>query len=120
MLSQYSPKMRILFWVALISSYVLAIMPQEMAPSFQSLSDKSLHFIAFAVLTLLLNLSYRMQWWKTVVYLLFYAIFIEFSQTFTPNRCAEWLDIVADAIGIVLGLVLYVVYKKLEAICAND
>jgi len=118
--SQYSQKMRILFLIALISSYVLAIMPQEMVPSFQSLSDKSLHFIAFAVLTLLLNLSYRMPWWKSVLYLLFYATFIEFSQTFTPNRCAEWLDIVADAIGITLGLVLYAGYKKLEAICANS
>jgi len=115
--SQYSKTMRILFWIALISSYVLAIIPQDMAPSFQSLSDKSLHFIAFAVLTLLLNLSYRMPWWKTVIYLLFYATFIEFSQTFTPNRCAEWLDIIADAIGIILGLVLYAGYKKLEAIC---
>jgi len=117
--SQYSHKMRILFWIALISSYILAIMPQDMAPSFQSLSDKSLNFIAFSVLTLLLNLSYRMPWWKTVVSLLFYAIFIEFSQIFTPNRCAEWLDIVADAIGIVLGLVLYAGYKKLEEICEN-
>ena len=115
--SQYSHTMRILFWIALISSYILAIMPQEMAPSFQSLSDKSLHFIAFAVLALLLNLSYRISWWRSVFYLLFYAAFIEFSQTFTPNRCAEWLDIAADAIGIVLGLVLYAGYKKLEKIC---
>jgi len=111
--------MRILFWIALVSSYILAIIPQEIAPSFQSLSDKSLHFIAFAVLTLLLNLSYRIPWWKSVVYLLFYAIFIEVSQIFTPNRCAEGLDIVADAIGISLGLALYAGYKKLEMVCGN-
>ncbi len=95
-------------------------MPQEMAPTFQSLSDKSLHFIAFAVLTLLLNLSYRMPWWQSVVFLLFYALYIEFSQMFTPNRCTEWLDVVADGIGIVLGLVLYAGYKKLEVICENN
>ena len=117
---QYSKQMKILFWIALISSYVLAIIPQEIAPAFQSLSDKSLHFIAFAVLTLLLNLSYRMVWWKPVLYLLFYAVFIEFSQMFTPNRCAEWLDIVADAIGIALGLFLYWGYKKLKVICENS
>ena len=105
--------------MALIGSYILAILPQDMAPSFQSLSDKTLHFIAFAVLALLLNLSYKMAWWKSVVTLLLYACFIEFSQYFTPNRCAEWLDIVADGIGIVIGLLLYWGYKKLEAICAN-
>jgi len=54
-----------------------------------------------------------------MVYLLFYAVFIEFSQTFTPSRCAEWLDIVADAIGIALGLVLYAGYKKWEDSCEN-
>ncbi len=117
--AQYSKQIRFFFWTALIGSYILAIMPQDMAPSFQSLSDKTLHFIAFAVLALLLNLSYKMAWWKSVVYLLLYACFIEFSQYFTPNRCAEWMDIVADAIGIGLGLVVYAGYKKLEEICEN-
>ena len=118
--AQYSKQMRFFFWIALIGSYILAIMPQDMAPSFQSLSDKTLHFIAFAVLALLLNLSYRMAWWKSVVTLLLYACFIEFSQYFTPNRCAEWMDVLADAIGIGLGLVLYSAYKKLEEICENS
>jgi VanZ family protein len=116
----YSKQMKILFWIALLSSYILAIMPQEIAPSFQNLSDKSLHFIAFSVLTLLLNLSYRMVWWRSVVYLLFYAVFIEFSQMFTPNRCAEVLDIVADLIGIGIGFLLYAGYKKLEMISENS
>jgi VanZ family protein len=61
-----------------------------------------------------------MAWWKSILYLLFYACFIEFSQYFTPNRCAEGLDVVADAIGIAIGLIFYGGYKKLEAICANS
>lgn len=118
--AQYSKESRFLFWLALIGSYVLAIIPQEMAPEIGNLSDKTLHFIAFAILALLYNLSYRMAWWKSVVTLLLYACFIEFSQYFTPNRCAELLDIVADGIGIVIGLLLYLAYKKLEAICENS
>ncbi len=118
--AQYSKEIRYLFWSALIASYILAIIPQDIAPTIGDLSDKTLHFIAFAVLTLLLNLSYQITWWKSVLYLLFYASFIEFSQYFTPNRCAEWLDIVADTIGIGIGLLLYWAYKKLKAICANS
>ena len=118
--SQYSKQIIFLFWTALIGSYILAILPQEIAPAIGNLSDKTLHFIAFAVLSLLLNLSYRMAWWKSVLYLLFYACFIEFSQYFTPNRCAEWLDILADIIGIGIGLLLYWGYKKLEVICASS
>ncbi len=54
------------------------------------------------------------------MYLIFYALFIEFSQYFTPNRCAEWLDVVADTIGIGIGILFYGAYKKLETICANS
>ncbi len=118
--AQYSRTLRVLFWVALFTSYVLAMIPQEMSPDFQNLSDKTLHFLAFSVLTLLLYLSYRLYWWKGILWLLLYAFFIEFSQYFTPNRCAEWLDIVADGIGISIGLLLYAAYKKLEKMCENS
>ena len=98
---------RILFWVALVGSYIAAVIPQELAPHLGSLSDKSTHFIAFAVLTLLLRLAYSVTLLQTVLLLLFYAVFIEVSQSFTPNRSAELLDIVADTIGIGIGLLLY-------------
>ena len=118
--AQYSLKIRFVFWLAVIVSYIAAIVPQDVAPTIGELSDKTLHFIAFSILTLLLFLSYRLSIWKGTVYLLLYAAFIEFSQYFTPNRCAEWLDIMADGIGIVLGLFLYASYKKLEEICENS
>lgn len=118
--AQYSNQIIFLFWSALIGSYILAILPQDMAPEIGNFSDKTLHFIAFAVLSLLLNLSYRMAWWKSIAYLIFYACFIEFSQYFTPNRCAEFLDVVADTIGIGIGVLFYWGYKKLEMICANS
>jgi VanZ family protein len=118
--AQYSKLFIFAFWIALVSSYILALLPQEMAPTFQELSDKSLHFLAFAVLTVLLNLSYKIQWWKSSLYMLFYAVFIEFSQYFTPNRCVEFLDVVADTIGIIIGFIIYFAYKKLEQICENS
>jgi VanZ family protein len=95
---------KILFWVALIGSYVAAVVPQEVAPHIGSLSDKGIHFIAFAVLTLLFSFAYRTVWTRTSLLLVFYAVFIEVSQLFTPNRSAELLDVVADVIGITIGL----------------
>ena len=117
---EHSIQNKFLFWIALIGSYIMAILPQEVAPQIGNLSDKTLHFIAFAVLIILLNLSYKMAWWRSVLYLLFYAFFIEFSQYFTPNRCSEWLDIVADGIGITIGFILYLGYKKFERIYAKS
>ena len=118
--AQYSKQIIFLFWSALTGSYILAILPQDLAPEIGTLSDKTLHFFAFAVLSLLLNLSYRMVWWKSIAYLIFYACLIELSQYFTPSRCAEFLDVLADTIGIAIGLLFYWGYKKLEMICANS
>ena len=104
---------RTLFWLALIGSYIFAVVPQDMAPKVGSLSDKSIHFIAFAVLTLLLRFAYSITWFQTFLLLLVYAAFIEFSQFFTPNRSAELLDVVADVIGIGIGLLFYPFIQKL-------
>ena len=106
------PYLKPLFWIALIGSYIAAILPQDMAPTIGPLSDKWTHFLAFAVLTLLLRLAYRISSIQTTAVLLFYALFIEFSQYFTPNRCAEVLDVVADAIGIAIGLLLYWILQR--------
>ncbi|AKF25938.1 hypothetical protein YH65_03620 [Sulfurovum lithotrophicum] len=94
-----------------------AIVPQEIAPTLGPLSDKWTHFLAFAVLTLLLRLSYRTKVLSTVAMMLFYGVFIEISQYFTPNRSTEFLDVAADAIGIAIGLLLY---AGLERVCDAD
>ena len=103
---------RALFWLALIISYISAIVPQDIAPTIGSLSDKTIHFIAFAVLTLLLRFSYSITWLQTFLLLFMYAIFIEFSQLFTLNRSAELLDVVADVIGIGIGLLFYSLIER--------
>ena len=104
---------RVFFWLALLGSYIAAVVPQDMAPKVGSLSDKSIHFIAFAVLTLLLRFAYSITWFQTFLLLFVYAVFIEFSQFFTPNRSAELLDVVADVIGIGIGLLFYPFIQRL-------
>ena len=104
---------RVFFWIALLGSCIAAVVPQDIAPQIGSLSDKSIHFIAFAVLTLLLRFAYSITWFQTFLLLFIYAVFIEFSQLFTPNRSAELLDIVADVIGIGIGLLFYHFIKRL-------
>ncbi len=95
---------RLGFWVALVVSYTLALLPQEMAPQIGRLSDKTIHFYAFGVLTLLLWFAYRLRYRVVAVWLLGYAVLIELSQYFTANRSAEVLDVVADVIGIGMGV----------------
>ena len=57
--------------------------------------------------------AYSITWFQTFFLLFIYAIFIEFSQLFTFNRSAELLDVVADVIGIGIGLLFYPFIKRL-------
>jgi VanZ family protein len=103
---------RILFWIALFGSYVLAVLPQEEVPRLTPFNDKGNHFIAFAVLTTLLLYAYRIRYLSSFGWMLSYGIFIEISQLFTINRNSELLDVVADSIGALIGILLYRLIRK--------
>ena len=106
-LYKYRSTFRVLFWVALLVSYVAAVVPQDMAPVLGPLSDKSHHILAFIVLGLLLRLGYQINYWYALLLLLGYGVAIEVSQLYAVNRSAEQADVVADLIGSFIGLKLY-------------
>jgi VanZ family protein len=93
--------------LALLVSYIAAVVPQDMAPALGSLNDKSHHILAFVVLGLLLRLGYQINYWYALLLLLGYGVLIEFSQIYAVNRSAEQTDVVADLIGSFIGLKLY-------------
>ena len=111
-LYRYRTQFRVLFWFALVGSYIAAVLPQNIAPTIGTLSDKAHHVFAFVVLGLLLRLAYRINYWYGLLILIAYGGIIELSQYFTPDRCAEYKDIVADTIGTFIGLKLYKYLRK--------
>ncbi len=100
-----------MFWIALFSIYILSIIPSTDAPSFSGF-DKANHIFAFFVLGILLRFGYRIGYWKAILALLSFGIFIEASQYMTETRSAEIQDIGADLIGIFIGLKLYKYIRK--------
>lgn len=69
--------------------------------------DKWLHGIAFLVLALWFSGLYRRRsYWKVGLGLLLFGLGIEFCQRLVGYRTADMLDVGADAIGIVVGLVI--------------
>ena len=70
-------------------------------------SDKIVHFLAFLILTFLLDISLRnpinIQRYA-ILFLIIYAGFIEFIQYFLPYRSAEIYDFFSDLLGILVYL----------------
>jgi len=46
--------------------------------------------------------------WLSILLSAFYALTDEIHQIFIPGRAFQWLDLVMDSLGILLGLALYV------------
>jgi VanZ family protein len=74
----------------------------------ENMWDKANHFTAFFVLYIELTLAYeRVSILNKFLYLLGFGIFIELVQYFIPGRFFSPMDVFADSIGIVLGIIFY-------------
>lgn len=95
------------------------------SPKGLALTDKAYHAIAFAALVLPTSAVYRgrLLWILTMVFL--YGAMIEVIQPYV-GRGAEWADLAANAVGILIGLalgrILHATMRLLrtEPFCASD
>ena len=85
----------------------LALTPQHIE-ALDGLWDKQNHFIAFFVLFMLLSFAYtHFSTLKKIALLLLVGFQIEAIQYFIPGRSSSFMDIVADSIGIIIGVIVY-------------
>ncbi|MEO2069356.1 MAG: VanZ family protein [Desulfurobacteriaceae bacterium] len=92
--------LKVLFVFYSFFIFVLSVIPRGIEVGS---SDKLSHFLAFFVFAVLLKVSYRIPFMKTIVFSLLFGSFIEFVQFFLPYRSCDPLDLVADGAGSVLG-----------------
>ncbi|MBD3808821.1 MAG: VanZ family protein, partial [Epsilonproteobacteria bacterium] len=84
----------------------LATTTLEIKP-IQNSWDKANHFIAFIILYVTLSLGYpKLEVFKKVLILLTFGIQIEAVQYFLPNREFSLLDVLADGVGIIMGMIV--------------
>ena len=67
--------------------------------------DKWLHGVTFVILAIWFAGQYKpASYWRIVVGLILFGLFIEGCQRLITYRSAEWFDVAADFAGIILGL----------------
>lgn len=103
MLSKIS---QVIFVICIVAIEYLATTSLEIKP-LENSWDKANHFIAFFTLYITLSLGYpKLEVVKKVALLLAFGLQIECVQYFLPNREFSFLDVLADGIGIALGIVV--------------
>jgi len=110
------------WWRALLALLLLVISWLAFSPKppegIDTGWDKANHLLAFATLAVVSALSLtgarrERKVGKVVLGLLAYGIFIELVQTQVPGRSAEAADVLADMVGVALGLLLLAGLERL-------
>lgn len=102
-----------IFWLGLASVTVLSLLPVGyLPPPVFSLWDKAQHALGFGVLTVLALRAYPQRAWQLLPLLLVHGGAIELAQAATGWRYGEWLDLLADAVGILAASVLWFVLNN--------
>lgn len=102
---------RWLLAIAMLAFLVLSLIPP--LPSMPSTGwDKSNHMLGFAVLAVLGHAAWPGRTWAVFVGLLAYGGLIEVLQSFTPDRMAEWGDLLADGVGLLIGKAFALLFMR--------
>ncbi len=71
--------------------------------------DKVLHLVSFLILSLWFSGLYRRRsYWRVALGLLAFGVIIEVCQRAVGYRTADFADVAADGVGIILGLIIAV------------
>lgn len=95
--------LRLLFWALVVLTVVMSLMPVEHLPREARFWDKAQHALGFAALAFLglqvgASRPLRALWALAVL-----GLCIEGAQAFTGWRQGDWLDWLADLVGLALG-----------------
>lgn len=100
---------KFLFWGWLMTILVLSFLPKSKIPEISLIfsPDKLVHIIMYMALVTLMKVAYpnlKMTWVVGIAVLL--GTMIEFLQPIITNRNFETYDIIANAVGAIVGIVI--------------
>ena len=105
---------RTAFWCSAIVLATASLVPVDLLPpQSANIWDKGQHAFGFAWLALVGLLAYSRKPWPMLAGLLAYGGVIELLQAATGWRYGEWLDFLADGLGILIGAALWLVLRRL-------
>lgn len=101
------------FWLLLLALTIFSLMPTALLPhAVFSIWDKVQHSLGFACLTWLGVWAYPRYPARVSTALLLHGALIEMAQGATGWRTGDWMDLLADTIGITVALLVWVVTSR--------
>ncbi|RTE85550.1 MULTISPECIES: VanZ family protein [Gammaproteobacteria] len=97
-------KGRVLFVLSVVVASIglLSQVPSDLTPRSIPMYDKIAHVILFFGLATTLHFAFSPRVWLAFVILGIYGGAVEWVQYYIPGRGAEWVDFLADMVGVAL------------------
>jgi len=92
-----------LFWTLVLATLWLSLIPGDQVPLPLHFWDKAQHALSFAALAFLGLLAYRGCSKPLIIGLMLLGAGIECAQWLTGWRQGDWLDWLADCVGLLAG-----------------
>jgi VanZ family protein len=101
-------------YLAIIGYY--SLQPQEVMP--QDVSDKIVHLTAYAAAAMLWAWAASSRRWLLLALpiLITYGVGLEFAQGLTPDRTPSTADAIANSLGVVIGVGVFMLLQRSDAI----
>lgn len=109
---------KVLGLIGLVLILIASILPQSgELPNIQHL-DKILHLSVYMIASFYFHQLFKNNYFfKVSIYLFLYSGLIELLQGLTESRSAEWQDLVANGIGLIIG---YALSRKVKLLIRID
>ena len=101
---------KMVFWALAFTVLVLSSMPGSGAINYSIKNlDKSAHFGAFFLLSILLLFAYKFSkpFFTTALLMALFGFAIELLHIYVPQRVFSLYDFAADLLGIIVALIIY-------------
>lgn len=106
--------MPFIFVCSIVLTTIMALIPIADVPNPFNLWDKAQHAFVFILLTLTGSLAYNRNTVTVYVGLILYGTGIEILQSaLTTTRFGEVSDLIADVVGVTMGIITYSVANKI-------
>jgi VanZ family protein len=103
------------FWCSAIALAIGSLVPVELLPrQAATIWDKGQHVFGFAWLAAIGLQAYAQMQRTVLLGLLVYGGVIELLQAATGWRYGEWLDFLADGIGVLIGAAIWLALRRLS------
>jgi hypothetical protein len=108
--------MPLFFSIAVVLTTILALLPSTSVPQVFQFWDKAQHSLAFTVLTITGGLAFPKKLKLVYIGLIMHGALLEIMQnSVTTTRFGDVLDLLADGVGVLIGIVAYASLTNIRA-----